>query len=225
MPRTSPSRIQVHDVRPAVDGGRWPVKRTLGDSVVVEADLVRDGHEQLRAVVRHRPPGSPRFLEEPMVQVSPDRWRGSFTTTALGRHQFQVEAWVDTFGSWRAEVERKLEAGQEDLDGELAEGAEILDGIAAAGLRGADRRTALAAAGALRERGGPERAEAALAPETAVALERATVRPERMRATPLEVDFTWFGVYDVRVTKSGYEPLITSREAKAPLHETPPPGH
>lgn len=188
-PRTSPPRIQVHDVRPAVDGGRWPVKRTAGDPVVVEADLVRDGHEQLRAVVRHRPPGAPRFLEEPMVQLSPDLWRGTFTTSALGRHQFQVEVWVDAFGSWRGEVERKLGAGQEDLESELAEGAAILEAVAGEGLRGADRRLAVAAAEALRTPGeGRARAEAALAPEVAVAVERSSARPERMRTAVLEVD-------------------------------------
>ena len=188
-PRTSPPRIQVHDVRPAVDGGRWPVKRTLGDPVVVEADLVRDGHEQLRAVVRHRPPGAPRFLEEPMAQLGTDRWRGAFTTTALGRHQFQVEVWVDAFGSWRGEVERKLGAGQEDLESELAEGAAILEDVAGDGLRGADRRAALAAAEALRAPGDARaRAEAALAPEVAVVVERATTRPERLRGPVLEVD-------------------------------------
>ena len=189
MPRTPPPRIQVDDVRPSVDGGRWPVKRSLGDLVIVEAGLVRDGHEQLRAAVRHRPPGSPRFLEEPMVQVTPDLWRGQFTTTALGRHQFQVEAWVDVFGSWRGEMERKLGAGQEDLESELAEGAGILEGVAAGGLRGADRRAALAAAEALRGDGTPtERGAAALAPEVSVAVERATARPERVRSALLEVD-------------------------------------
>ena len=95
MPRTQPPRIQIHDVRPDVEGGRWPVKRTLGDPVVVECDIVRDGHEQLRAVVRHRPPGQTAFVEEPMEQVTPDLWRGSFVTSALGRHTFQVEVWVD----------------------------------------------------------------------------------------------------------------------------------
>ena len=123
-----------------------------------------------------------------MVQVTSDRWRGSFTTTTLGRHSFQVEAWVDTFGSWRDEVERKLAAGQEDLDSELAEGAAILEEVAASGLRGADRRTALTAAEALRDGGGPERGRAALAPEVAVAVERATTRPERLRTAMLEVD-------------------------------------
>lgn len=39
--------------------------------------------------------------------------------------------------------------------------------------------------------------------------------------TPTEVDFTWFGTYDVRLHKEGFEPLVTSAEAKAPLHEQP----
>ncbi|MBL8757212.1 MAG: PEGA domain-containing protein [Phycisphaerae bacterium] len=39
--------------------------------------------------------------------------------------------------------------------------------------------------------------------------------------TPVETDFTFFGVYDVRLSKPGYEPLLTSREAQAPLHEQP----
>ena len=53
---------------------------------------------------------------------------------------------------------------------------------------------------------------------------RAGADPEKCNArgeTPLDVDFTWFGVYDVRLRKDGYEPLVTTAEAKAPLHEQP----
>ncbi|TVQ32303.1 MAG: PEGA domain-containing protein [Phycisphaeraceae bacterium] len=39
--------------------------------------------------------------------------------------------------------------------------------------------------------------------------------------TPVDIDFTWFGVYDVRLRKEGYEPLITSAKAEAPAHEWP----
>lgn len=39
--------------------------------------------------------------------------------------------------------------------------------------------------------------------------------------TPLEVDFTYFGVYDVRVKKRGYEPLVTKAKARAPMYEWP----
>ena len=39
--------------------------------------------------------------------------------------------------------------------------------------------------------------------------------------TPVEVDFTYFGVYDVRLLKEGFEPLVTTAKASAPLHEWP----
>jgi starch synthase (maltosyl-transferring) len=187
-PRTQPPRIQVHDVRPVVEGGRWPVKRTLGDTVVVECDIIRDGHEQLRAVVRHRPPGATAFAEEPMEQLTPDSWRGAFPTTALGRHAFQVEVWVDVVGSWQSELERKLAAGQEDLDSELIEGAALLE-AAAGRLRGSGRAAVAAAAEALRGDGGAvDRAAPALSAEVMAALARAPGRPERTRSELLEVD-------------------------------------
>jgi starch synthase (maltosyl-transferring) len=187
-PRTPPPRIQVHDISPSVEGGRWPVKRTLGDLVVVECDLVRDGHEQLRAVVRHRPPGSRAFAEAAMEQISPDRWRARFPTSALGIHAFQVEAWVDAFGSWRSELERKVAAGQPDLESELAEGAALLE-HAVTGLRGAHKRTVAAAAAELRlDAPAAQRAETALAPDLAEAMAAVSARPERVRGQLLEVD-------------------------------------
>ncbi len=39
--------------------------------------------------------------------------------------------------------------------------------------------------------------------------------------TPVEVDFEWYGTYDVRLSKDGYEPLATSQKADAPVHEWP----
>ena len=187
-PRTPPARILVHDVRPSVEGGRWPAKRTVGDVVVVECDLVRDGHEALRAALRHRAPGARAFAEEPMMQLTPDRWRGEFTTTELGIHRFQVEAWVDPFASWRDELERKLAAGQEDLEGELAEGAALLE-AAAGRLKAADRRVAQRALAALAAGNGvAERADAALALDVADALSRNPERRDRARSETLEID-------------------------------------
>ena len=187
-PRTPPPRIQIHDVDPLVEGGRWPAKRTLGDLVVVECDLVRDGHEQLRAVVRHRAPAASGFSETAMERVTLDRWRGGFTTAEPGLHRVQIEAWVDPFSSWRGELERKLGAGQQDLESELAEGAALLDRAAAA-LRGADAATVAGAAEALRASGPvAERAAAALASPVAEALGRMRERLEKTRSQVVEVD-------------------------------------
>ena len=127
-PRTKqpPSRIMIENVWPQLDCGRYPVKRTQGERVEVWADVFRDGHEVLRACVRYRPPGARRWREAPMQEVESDRWTGSFEASELGRYQFTVAAWVDRWASWRHELDRKVEAGQEDLAGELSEGAALL---------------------------------------------------------------------------------------------------
>ncbi len=41
--------------------------------------------------------------------------------------------------------------------------------------------------------------------------------------TPAEADFTFYGRYDVRLEKDGYEPLWTSRKAGAPIWQWPGP--
>jgi starch synthase (maltosyl-transferring) len=123
-----PRRIVIENISPSLDCGQHPVKRTLGDRVDVEADVFRDGHEVLGGVLRTQAPGSSRWVESPLVPhpTEPDRWVGSFEATELGRWRFTIAAWVDRIASWRWEIERKVEAGQQDLSSELAEGAHLL---------------------------------------------------------------------------------------------------
>jgi starch synthase (maltosyl-transferring) len=121
-----PARIQIENVWPQLDCGRYPVKRTAGGRVEVWADVFRDGHEILHAEVKYRPAGAKRWSSAEMVDHGSDRWSGAFETDRLGRWQFAVEASVDRAASWRHELERKVEAGQADLASELAEGAALL---------------------------------------------------------------------------------------------------
>ena len=125
--RQLPARIQIQDVRPQVDCGRYPVKVTQGDAVELAATIFKDGHDILRAVVRYRPAGSRKWLEGPLEPIGNDRWRGSFVPTDLGRWQYTIEAWVDRYATMLDELDRKLAAGQVDLASELAE-AELLFG-------------------------------------------------------------------------------------------------
>ena len=117
-------RITIADVTPSVDCGRWPAKACVGDSVEVTATIVRDGHEPLRAVVRHRRPRG-RWREAPLTALGNDRFAGSFVVDAVGRHRFEIEAWVDRHAGWLDEHDRKVAAGQDDLAGELAEGESL----------------------------------------------------------------------------------------------------
>ncbi|RUL85925.1 alpha-1,4-glucan--maltose-1-phosphate maltosyltransferase [Tautonia sociabilis] len=120
----APSRIIIEGVTPQIDAGRFPIKRTEGESVVVGADVFAEGHDVIRAVLRHRFGDEP-WVETPMTPLGNDRWEASFTLDRIGRFSYTVEAWVDRFASWRDEVSKKAGAGQ-DIASELLEGAEIV---------------------------------------------------------------------------------------------------
>ena len=70
MPATKrsepPRRIRIAKPAPMLDAGRYAPKRCVGDTVAVSADIFRDGHEKLRAVVKYKAPGGRRWLECPM---------------------------------------------------------------------------------------------------------------------------------------------------------------
>jgi len=126
IPKTTPARIQIQEVWPQVDCGRYPVKRTVGDKVEVTARIFRDGHETLGAAVRHRSPAATRWSATPLEPLGNDVWAGSFEVDRPGLWSFRIEAWVDRVASFQEEVRRKVAAGQADLGGELSEGAVLL---------------------------------------------------------------------------------------------------
>jgi starch synthase (maltosyl-transferring) len=126
IPKTTPARIQIQEVSPQVDCGRYPVKRTVGDRVDVTARIFRDGHETLGAAVRHKGPDASRWSESPLEPLGNDVWAGSFEVERPGLWSFRIEAWVDRVASFQEELRRKVAAGQGDLGSELSEGAALL---------------------------------------------------------------------------------------------------
>jgi starch synthase (maltosyl-transferring) len=173
----SPARIRINYPAPTVDGGRYPAKRCIGDTVTVSADVFRDGHEILRAVVRYKAPGSRRWVETPMhpidAHVNGVRWQGEFTVETAGRWEWTIEAWSDQFATWRDELQRKVAAAQDDLAGEISEGVVMLEEAAARAKSGDDRATIESALDAIK---GGAPAEAALAPDLFEAMERVAAR-------------------------------------------------
>lgn len=125
----APSRIQIQQVWPLLDCGRYPVKRTVGEELRVAATVFADGHDIVRAALRVRRAGARRWTEIEMHPLGNDRFEAAFAPDELGRWQYVVVAWIDRWGSWRRELERKHDAGQADLSSELLEGA-VLAGIA-----------------------------------------------------------------------------------------------
>src|SRR5690606_33941570 len=101
------NRVAIEKVAPELDGGRFPVKRVVGDVLTVEADIFGDSHELLAGVVKYRSSADGRWSEVAMRLVDNDRWAGDLPLTRNIRYRYTVEAWRDLFESWRVEVGKK----------------------------------------------------------------------------------------------------------------------
>ncbi|MFB0505686.1 MAG: alpha-1,4-glucan--maltose-1-phosphate maltosyltransferase [Thermodesulfobacteriota bacterium] len=120
------NRVIIEGVKPEIDGGRCPIKRTLGEQVVVEADIFTDSHDALSCVVLYRKNSETQWSEHPMDFLVNDRWRGEFAVTELGQYRYTVQAWVDHFKSWRQGLLKKFDAGQ-DVSIDLLTGANLIE--------------------------------------------------------------------------------------------------
>ena len=117
--------VVIENVAPAVDGGRYPVKREVGDTVEVEADVFKEGHDVLVAFVRYRRADEPAWRETPMRFVDNDRWAGGFPVEDNARHLYTIEALADPFRSWLADLAKRV-AAEQDVASELREGAALV---------------------------------------------------------------------------------------------------
>jgi len=117
--------FHIEDVYPLIDGGRFPVKRIVGERVEVWADAYRDGHDVVATALLWRREQDREWRREPMTRHNNDRWGGWFVPDAPGRYFYAVEAWTDEFATWRHGFELKQKAGA-DLTLDAIEGAGML---------------------------------------------------------------------------------------------------
>lgn len=124
--QTAAGPVIIEDFYPELDAGRYPVKREVGDSLTVEADIFRDGHDTISAVLKYRLKGRRKWLETPMQHIINDRWTGSATLTENARYEYTVEAWPDEYATWARDVGKKMSAGQ-DVTLEAEEGRLLVE--------------------------------------------------------------------------------------------------
>ena len=118
-------RVVIEGLSPVVDGGRFAVKRVIGDEVIVEADCFADGHDVVACSLLWRPAGAAGWRSATMKPLGNDRWRASFVVDALGTWCYTVRAWVDPFLSWRHDFGRRVEF--EDLRIAALTGAMLIE--------------------------------------------------------------------------------------------------
>src|SRR3982751_5766953 len=126
MPLAFPTAV-IENLQPLVDGGRYPIKRVVGEDIVVEADIFKDGHDVVAAVLKWRIVGEPHWHETQMTHVDNDRWRGACTVYENATYEYTVEAWTDTFRAWQHEFGAKFSAGIANLVSESLEGAALIE--------------------------------------------------------------------------------------------------
>lgn len=179
-------RVVIEGVRPEIDGGRFPIKRVVGQSVVVEADVFADGHDEIAGAIRYRHEREQHWTDVPLIFVENDRWRASFEVREQGLYYYTVIAWIDHFRSWQRDMRKRVTAGQ-DVTMDLLIGRDL---IKAAALRAdgadADRLKTIATAmehGEERER----------IPET-------VLEQELLDLMARHADYPWPTIYDKELT-------------------------
>ncbi len=171
------SRVVIEGVKPQIDCGAYPIKRVVGDTVVVEADAFVDGHDVISCVALYRKEGAAEWAEAPMEPLVNDRWRGAFKVAEIGRYRYTVMGWVNRFKSWARDLGKRVDAGQE-VSIQMRIGADLI--AAAAGRAGGDDAARLHAYAEIVRLGGIDGTRLALSPELAALMYR---YEERLHAT------------------------------------------
>ena len=122
-------RVVIESVTPEVDGGRFPAKRVVGDLVRVEADVFADGHDAILAALLYRHESASQWQEVPMQPMVNDRWFGEFRVSQLGRYHYTILGWVDHFETWRRDLLKRIDAGN-DTNIDYLIGAELVEAAA-----------------------------------------------------------------------------------------------
>src|SRR5262249_12641638 len=138
MSERPPERVVIRGVKPELECGRFPVKRVLGETVAVEADIFSYGHDGLGCVVRCRHEDDELGAEIAMEAAGNDHWRAQFPVEKLGQYIYTITAWIDPFRTWYQDLLERIRADQ-DVTVDLQIGAELLKGASERAM-GADAR-------------------------------------------------------------------------------------
>jgi starch synthase (maltosyl-transferring) len=118
--------VVIENLWPQIEGGLYPIKRVPGEEVTLSADIFKEGHDVVLAVLKWRAAGEKKWTEAPMIALGNDRWKGSFTVEQVGFTEYTIESWGDAFGSWIEEITKKAKGGATSLPSETLEGAALV---------------------------------------------------------------------------------------------------
>src|ERR1700733_7499717 len=103
-------RVIIEEITPQVDCGRYPAKRILGDTVTVSAAVFGDGHDHVAGRLLYRSASEKDWRHTPLTPLTNDLWSATFTVDQLGDWIYAIEAWIDHFYTWCADLRKRLAA-------------------------------------------------------------------------------------------------------------------
>jgi starch synthase (maltosyl-transferring) len=210
-------RIVIESVTPEIDGGRFSIKRAVGERVEVEADIYADGHDVIQGVLIFRHASEKKWKEMPLEFLGNDRWRGQFTVTEIGQYRYSLKAWINGFQTWSRDLSKKIDAN-EDTAVDYVIGARLIE-EAISRLPGTHRRLAREWAAELRREDldADCRRKSALDPERIRILSQV---PDRRKSVTYPKDL-WVSVERARARfSSWYELFPRSASPEANRHGT-----
>jgi starch synthase (maltosyl-transferring) len=113
LPEDGRRRAVIESIDPEIDGGRYPIKRVVGEMVNVQADVFGDGHDEIAVLLLYRHQDEFQWRKYPMAPVGNDRWQASFTVEEIGTYSYTVSARVDHYATWKKDLGKKYQAGRE----------------------------------------------------------------------------------------------------------------
>jgi starch synthase (maltosyl-transferring) len=125
-PNEGRSRVVIENIEPLVNCGDFPIKRIVGDTISVEADVFGDGHDEVRARLLWKQEADTRWQTAEMRALGNDRWQGDFSVSQMGRYRYTLVGEVDHFGTWRSDLKKRA-AAQQDLKLPFATGALLIE--------------------------------------------------------------------------------------------------
>jgi len=193
MSERPPERVVIRGVKPELECGRFAIKRVIGETVVVEADIFADGHDAITAVVRYRHEDDEAWAEVSMEALGNDHWRAEFPVETLGQDIYTIAAWVDPFQTWYKDFLKRVAANQ-DVTVDLQIGAKLLKSASERAM-GADAQKLQHAARELQPEAVDDRL-ASLASRYSDRMDATHSRELRVTVDPVRARFsTWYEMF------------------------------
>ena len=119
-------RVVIENLTPQLHCGAFFIKRVVGESIEVHADVLGDGHDVIQAELQFRHQSEKKYSSKRMSPTVNDAFTASFTVKKQGSYYYKIAGWVDHALNWQHGIEAKIKDGQQ-VKSELLDGIQYLE--------------------------------------------------------------------------------------------------